>query len=111
MVRPRSWQSLAKVAGPLDGGALLDVLQDLWITGFESDDEQTASGFLHRLQGFAVSGDARGAAPGEAEWLEFFAELDGATLLNVEGVVVKEELLDLREIFLGPRQSRRPHRL
>ena len=48
-----------------------------------------------------VGGDARGAGPGEAERLELCAELDGAGLLDVEGVVVEEELLDVGEELLG----------
>ena len=33
----------------LDGGALLDVLQDLRIAGLVADDQQAAAGFLHCL--------------------------------------------------------------
>ena len=105
MVRPRSWQSLAK-ARALDGGALLDVLEDLRVAGLEADDEQAAAGFLHGLEGVVVGGDARGAAPGEVERLQLFAELDGAGLLDVEGVVVEEELLHLGEVLLGPCEFR-----
>src|SRR5579875_4226763 len=93
---------LDEVTGTLDGGPLLDVLQDLRIAGLEADDEQPAAGFLHGLQGLAVGSDARGAGPGDAERREFGAELDGAGLLDVEGVVVEEELLDVREVLLGP---------
>ena len=93
---------LDEVAGALDGGTLLDVLEDLRIAGFEADDEETATGILHRLERVAVGGDARGARPGDAEGLELAAELDGADLLDVERVVVEEELLDVGEVFLGP---------
>ena len=93
---------MANGARALNGGALLDVLEDLRIAGLEADDEQAAAGFLHGLEGVVIGGDARGAAPGEAEGLELFAELDGAGLLDVEGVVVEEELLDFREVLLGP---------
>jgi hypothetical protein len=93
---------LGELAGALDGGALLDVLEDLRVAGLEADDEQAAAGFLHGLEGVVVGGDARGAAPGEAEGLELLTELDGADLLDVEGVVVEEELLDLGEVLLGP---------
>ena len=93
---------LDEVAGALDGGTLLDVLEDLRIAGLEADDEQAAAGFLHGLEGVAVGGDARGAGPGDAEGLELFAELDGAGLLDVEGVVVEEELFDVGEVLLGP---------
>ena len=93
---------LGEVARALDGGALLDVLENLRIAGLEADDEQAAAGFVHGLQRVVVGGDARGAAPGEAERLQLFAELDGAHLLDVEGVVVEEELLHFGEVFLGP---------
>ena len=102
MMRPRSWQSLDEVARALDGGALLDVLEDLRVAGLEADDEQAAAGFLHGLEGVVVGGDARGAGPGDAEGLQFFAELDGAGLLDVEGVVVEEEFFDVGEEFLWP---------
>jgi hypothetical protein len=36
---------LGELRGPLDGGALLDVLEDLRIAGLEADDEQAAAGF------------------------------------------------------------------
>jgi hypothetical protein len=61
---------LGEVARALHGGALLDVLEDLRIAGLEADDEQAAAGFLHGLQRVVVGGDARGAAPGEAERLQ-----------------------------------------
>ena len=54
------------------------------------------------LEGVVVGGDARSAGPGEVERFQLFAELNGADLLNVEGVIVEEKLLDLREVLLGP---------
>ncbi len=95
---------LGEGAGTFDGGALLDVLEDLRIAGLKAHDQQPAARFLHGLERFAVGGHARRAAPGQAQRLELFAELDGANLLDVEGVVVKEELLHFREILLGPLQ-------
>ena len=64
---------LGKVARALDGGALLDVLQDLRIAGLEAHDQQPAAGFPHGLQRVVVGGDARGAAPGQAQRLELCA--------------------------------------
>ncbi len=92
---------LDELAGALDGGALFDVFEDLGVAGLEADDEQAAAGVLHGFEGVAVGGDARGAGPGEAERLELGAELDGALFLDVEGVVVEEELLDVGEELLG----------
>ena len=47
-----------ELARTLDGGALLDVLQNLLIARFVADDEQTTSRFLHGLQSFEVSSHA-----------------------------------------------------
>ena len=47
-----------ELARTLDGGALLDVLQNLLIARFVADDEQTASRLLHGLQSFEVSSHA-----------------------------------------------------
>ena len=92
---------LGELARAFDGGALLHVLQDLRIAGLVADDEQAASGFLHRLQRFVVGGDARGARPGHLQRLQLLAKLDGARLLNVEGVVVEEEFLHPGPVFHG----------
>jgi hypothetical protein len=93
---------LDEVAGALDGGTLLDVLKDLRIAGLEADDEQAAAGILHGFQRVTIRRYAGRAAPGDAERLELFAKLDGADLLDVEGVVIEEELLDVREVIPGP---------
>ena len=99
--RPSLWQSRVKVQRALDGGALLDVLEDLRVARLVADDQQAAAGLLHRLQRLVVGRHARGAGPGEAQRLQLLAQLDGARLLDVEGVVVEEELLDMREELLG----------
>ena len=91
---------LGELARALDGRALLDVLQDLLIARLVADDEQPASGFLHRLQRLVVGGHARRARPGQLQRLQLLAQLDGARLLDVEGVVVEEEFLYLRPVFL-----------
>ncbi len=93
---------LDEVASALDGGTLLDVLEDLRIAGFKADDQKAAAGFLHGFEGVAVGGDARGAGPGDAEGLQLGAQLDSASLLDVEGVIVEEELLYLGEVLFGP---------
>src|SRR6266851_1689577 len=91
-----------EVAGALDGGTLLNVLEDLRIAGLEADDEEAAASVLHGLESIAVGGGARGAGPGDAKRLEFFAEFNRAGLLDVEGVVVEEEHFDVGEVFFGP---------
>src|SRR5579883_3455646 len=50
-----------KIAGPFHGCTLLDVLEYLRVAGLIADDQQTASGFTHGLQCFAVCRDARSA--------------------------------------------------
>ncbi len=93
---------LREVARALNRRTLLDVLQDLRIARLKAHDQQPASGFLHGLQRVAVGGDARGAAPRDAQRLQLLAELNGAHLLDVERVVVEEEFLHMREVFLRP---------
>ena len=59
---------LDEVACALDRGALLDVLEDLRIAGFEADDEQTAAGVFHGHERVAVGGYARRATPCQGRW-------------------------------------------
>jgi hypothetical protein len=89
-----------------NGCTLLDVLEDLRIARLEADDEQTAARFFHRLQRVVVGSDTGVARPCEAKGLELLAEVDGAGLLDVEGVVVEEVLLYLGEGPLGLCQFR-----
>ena len=103
MTKPELVAVLGELAGALDGGALLDVLQDLLIARLVADDEQAAAGFLHGLQRLVIGGDARGAGPGQPERLQLCAQLDGARLLDVEGVVVEEKFFHVGPEFLGLR--------
>ncbi len=91
-----------EVSRPLDGRALLDVLENLRIARLEAHDQQPAAGFAHGLQRVVIRGHARGAAPGDAQRLQLLAKLDGAHLLDVEGVVVEEEFLHFGEVLFGP---------
>ena len=88
-------------AGHFNGRALLDVLQNLRIAGFEAHDEETGTAIGHGLQGFVIAVNPRGARPLELQWLEFWPKLDSSVLANVEGVVVEENFLHLRESFEG----------
>ena len=94
---------LGELAGAFDGRALFDVLEDLRIARLVADDQQPAAGFLHRLEGFVIGGDARGAGPGQAQRLQLGAQFDGARLLNVESVVVEEKFLHVRPDCFGLR--------
>ena len=91
--------SIARIAlCHVDGGALLDIFEDLWRARFVTDDHQSAASILHGRQRFAIGGDAAGATPGEVEFLQLLAELDGSVLLVVEGVVVEEDFFEASEI-------------
>src|SRR5882724_5967905 len=89
-----------EVACALDGCALLDVLQDLGIARLIPNDQQAATCFLLRFERLVIRGDARGAAPGHIERLELGAQLDGAGLLDVEGIVVEEYFAEIWPVFL-----------
>ncbi len=91
-----------EAASHVDGGALLDVLQDLLIAGFVADDEQPATGFLHGFQRVVIGGDARRATPGKFQLLQLAAQLNRARLLVIEGVVVEEDLLEAGKVFESP---------
>src|SRR5665213_3684382 len=93
-----------KVPCTLNRSTLLDVLQDLRIARFESDDQQPATGFPHGFQRVVVGGYARGAAPSQTKRLKLFAQFNRARLLDVERIVVEEELLHFGEVRLCPLQ-------
>jgi hypothetical protein len=94
---------LDEVAGALDGGALLDVLEDLRVAGLEADDEQAAAGSFMAL---SVS---RSVVTREVQdqvrpsGFSFSQSSMVRALLDVEGVVVEEEFLDVGEELLGVR--------
>src|SRR5271154_2570237 len=90
---------LHELAGHLGGGALFDVLEDLGVARFEAHNEETGAAVGHGLQFFVLAMAAGGARPLEFQSLEFLAKLDGAVAANVEGIVVKEDFLHLREVF------------
>ena len=90
-----------KVQRTLHGGPLPDVLEDLRVAGFVPDNKQAAARVLHGLEGLVIGGDTRIAGPGEAKGFQLLAEFDGAEFLDVEGIVVEEELFDVREELFG----------
>src|SRR4051812_30429517 len=90
---------LREAPGHVDGGALLDVLENLLVAGFVTDNQQAAARFFHRLQRVVISGDARRAGPRELQRLELLAQLNGALFAVVEGVVVEEDFFKAREIL------------
>src|SRR5436305_5485318 len=92
---------LRELARTLNGCALLDVLEDLRIARLIAHDEQTAPGFFLGFQGFVVGGDARRAGPRKIQRLQLAAKLNGARLLDVEGVIVKEIFLHVWPVLFG----------
>ena len=61
---------LREPAGHFSGGALLDVLQDLVVAGFEAHDKQARAAVGHGLQRFVVAVVPRRAGPAESQRLE-----------------------------------------
>src|ERR1700730_7605438 len=57
-------------------GALLDVFQNLRITGFESHDEQSRTGVGHSLQSVVITVYARRGRPLEFQGLEFCTKIE-----------------------------------
>src|SRR5262249_40071258 len=61
---------LHELAGLLDGGALLDVFEYLRIARLKADDQQPATGFLHRLERLVIGVNSRSAGPRLPDWLQ-----------------------------------------
>ena len=87
-------------AAHLDRRALLDVLQNLRVAGFEADNQQTRAAIGHGFQSFVIAVHASGAGPLESHGFEFLAQRDDAILADVEGVVIEEKFLGLRKHFV-----------
>src|ERR1700676_442552 len=92
---------LHEFAGHFDGGALFDVLENLRVAGFEAHDEQAGSAVGHSLQLFVLAVAAGGAGPLKFQRLEFLAQFNGTILTDVEGIVIEENFLHLREVTDG----------
>src|SRR5208283_4622858 len=84
---------LHESAAHFHGRALLNVLENLSIAGFEANDEQASTAIRHGLQRFIIAVDARRGGPLELQGFELGAEFHDAVLADVEGVVVEENLL------------------
>ncbi len=85
----------------LDGRAFLDVLQNLRVARLKAHDEEPRAGIGHGFQGFVIAVHARGGRPAELQRLELGAQIQHAVLADVEGIVVEEYFLHLREVFDG----------
>src|SRR5205807_3199651 len=81
----------------LDACALLDVLEDLRIARFETDDQQTAARCFHRFKRFVVGVNSRSARPRSFERLQLFTNRDGSVLGPSECVIIKENFFEVWE--------------
>src|SRR5580704_12140692 len=90
---------LSEPHGHVDGGALLDVFQNLFVARFIADNQQPAPGVLHGLQRFVIGGDARRTAPREIQRSELVRKLNGSRFAVIEGIVVEEDLFKALEII------------
>ena len=93
---------LGELLGHVDQHALLDVVQDLLVAGLVADDEQPQPLSRQHLQRLARHVGLGVAGPGDAELADLLRDGLGARQVVGEGVVVEEELLDLREGLLRP---------
>ena len=86
-----------ELARLLDGGAFLDVLQDLRVARFKSDDEESCSRFGHGFECLVITVHASRAGPAEAYRLELGANVENPLLANVERIVIEKEFFRLRK--------------
>ena len=86
----------------LDLGPLADVVEHLLAAALDAGDDELASRLLHHRHGLVVEVDARVAQPAEplveAPRDHLLAELDGPLLVDGEGVVLDDDLLDVGEV-------------
>src|SRR5207237_2881351 len=87
---PDLFTVLRELPRMLDGCTLLDILQNLRITGFVSNDEQPRSCISHCLQGLIVTGHASCTRPAESQRLELRANVENTVFAVIEGLVVEE---------------------
>src|ERR1700732_1087196 len=88
-------------AGHFYRRALLDVLQNLRIAGFESHDEQSRASIGHGFQRVVIAMHARSGRPLEFQWLKLGAKVQDTVLADVGGVVIEKNIFLLWEIFDG----------
>jgi len=79
--------------------ALLNVLEDLRVAGFEAHDKEPRSAVRHRFYRVVVAVHARRRRPLELQRFELGAKIQHAVLADVEGVVVEENFFHLGEVF------------
>src|SRR5439155_22596474 len=62
-----------ELSGAINRGALFDVLENLGIARFVTDDQEPATCLFHAFQSFIIGSDPRRAGPGELQRLQFCA--------------------------------------
>ena len=97
---PRFVAGLGEAPHLVQGDALLDVLENLFVAALVADQEEPQPGILERFDGVVVQVGAAVATPGDAERGEFLGDLAGAREVGGEGVVIEEELPHLGEELL-----------
>ena len=107
MVMPSSWQSLGEAARDVDAHALSDVVKDLLVAAFVTDEQEPQAVVAHHFQRIARHVGLGVARPGDAQLAQFARDRLGARPVVREGVVVEEELPHLRERRLSPSGFRR----
>src|ERR1051326_4727766 len=93
---------LRELARFVNADALLDIVEDLLIARFVTDEQQTQSVVLENLQRLVVYVRAGIARPGDAECAQFLRNLARPWQVSGERVIIEEELLHLGKEFPGP---------
>src|SRR5262247_681160 len=86
----RAFAVLDKLQSALCSDSFLDILEDLFISGLEADNEKSAAGIPHDPQGLVIEMGTRCARPLEFERFQGFAHLDHSLWIEGESIVVEE---------------------
>ena len=98
---PSSWQSLVKRRAMSIRMPFLMLLRICWLPRLVADQQQPQAVVAQHFERRARHVGLGVARPGDAELAELAGDRLGARAVVGEGVVVEEELLDLREPALG----------
>ena len=88
--------------GNLGSQTLLDVVQDLVVTGLIADQQQPQPVLLHDLQGVTRDVGLGVARPDNSELANLARQLFDTRQVVGQRIVVEKELLDLRKGLFGP---------
>src|SRR5215831_10856015 len=93
---------LHKRSGLFDGRTFLDILKNLRIARLKAHNQQAAPCIFHGFERLVVCMHARGTRPGLLQGLQCFTQRQRAPLPPGKGVIVKEDLPQVREEYLHP---------